>query len=140
MFRELQGAQVLVWWDSTAAISRPYFITNAEKMLAWLWRSQQGDARRHRDPDRRHMIAEDVGIKLENVTLEMPGRSLFIRPPTALYPQRLFAVDLLTALYLERPSAVGPMNERYAPDCGRRRNATVAPGGVIQRCDNSLTL
>jgi hypothetical protein len=27
----------------------------------------------------------------------------------------------------EQPFEVGPMNSRYAPECGRRRNATVAP-------------
>jgi chaperonin GroEL len=40
---------------------------------ARLRRSSQGDARGHRDPDRRQVISEDLGIKLENVTLDMLG-------------------------------------------------------------------
>ena len=43
---------------------------------ARLRRSPQGDARGHRDPHRRHQaISEDLGIKLENVTLNMLGRA-----------------------------------------------------------------
>jgi hypothetical protein len=40
-----------------------------------LRRSPQGHARGHRDPDRRQTISEDLGIKLENVTLDMLGRA-----------------------------------------------------------------
>jgi len=38
-----------------------------------LRRSPQGDARGHRGADAGEMIAEDLGIKLENVTLQMLG-------------------------------------------------------------------
>ena len=38
------------------------------------------------------------------------------------------ALTFLHGLDPERPFAVDPMNGRYAPDFGRRRNATVAPG------------
>src|SRR5580658_2443802 len=31
----------------------------------------------------------------------------------------------------ERPFAVGPMNRRCAPDCGRRLNGTIAPEPVL---------
>ena len=42
---------------------------------AWLRRSPQGDAGRHRDPDRRQVISEDLGIKLENVKLNDLGKA-----------------------------------------------------------------
>jgi len=39
------------------------------------WRSPQVHARGHRDPQRRPADLEDLGIKLENVTLQMLGRA-----------------------------------------------------------------
>jgi hypothetical protein len=36
-----------------------------------------------------------------------------------------------TALDPERSFAVGPMNRQCTPDCGRRRNATVAPRAAV---------
>jgi chaperonin GroEL len=40
-----------------------------------LRRSPQGHAGRHRHPDRRQVVSEDLGIKLENVTLDMLGKA-----------------------------------------------------------------
>ena len=42
---------------------------------ARLRRSPQGDARGHRDPHRRHVISEDLGVKLENVKLNELGKA-----------------------------------------------------------------